>query len=160
MRGFLWVTVGALTVLILCRLPAVAATKETQGHALDARLLRKVTLQEKGVALSDFCAEMQAQTGVELSASRAVADEKVTVFVKDRPARDVMREVARLFGDFWSRSGSAGKYRYLLDQDLKSQLAEEELRNGDQHAALLALDAEMQKYRPYLDMNIEELKKL
>src|SRR5258708_6030406 len=122
MRGFRLVAVGALTILILSRLPVVAATKETQGRTLDARLLHKVTLQEKGVALSDFCAEMQAQTGVELSASRAVADEKATVFVKERPARDLMREVARLFGFFWVRSGQAGKYRYELDQDLRSQL--------------------------------------
>src|SRR5438876_3557933 len=104
--------------------PVAGAAPGAPKQEKDPRLLHKVTLQQKGVALSDFCAELQAQTGVELSASRAVADEKVTVFVKDRPARDVMREVARLFNDFWSRSGSEGKYRYMLDQDLKSQLAE------------------------------------
>jgi hypothetical protein len=153
----------SLTTLVLTAatgLPTGAAQPPTASRAQDARLLRKVTLHEKGVALSDFCAEVQAQTGVELSASRTVADEKVTVFVEERPARDVMREVARLFSDFWSRSGIEGKYRYMLEQDLKSQLEEEELRNRDQHAALLALDAEMERYRPYLDMGIDQLKKL
>jgi hypothetical protein len=70
-----------------------------------------------------------------------------------------MRAVARLFGFLWSRSGQEGAYRYELDQDLRSQLIEEEMRNRDQDAALLALDAEMQKYRPYLEMSFEELKK-
>jgi len=149
-----------LSLLLSGAVAAAGAAPGAPKQEKDARLLHKVTLREKGVALSDFCAELQEQTGVELSASRAVADEKVTVFVKERPARDVMREVARLFGYFWSRSGGEGKLRYILDQDLKSQLAEEELRNRDQHAALLALDAEMQKYRPYLDMSIDQLRKV
>ena len=86
---------------------------------------------------------MQEQTGVELRASRGVADEKVTVFVKEQRARDVIgRAVAHLFGYRWSRSGPEGEYRYTLEQDLKSQLAEEELGMANQNAALLALDAQ------------------
>jgi hypothetical protein len=139
--------------------PAVT-TRVKQTSVADARLFRKVTLRLKRVSLTDFCAQLQAQTGVELRASRAVADEKVTIFVKEQRARDLMRAVARLFGYFWSRSGAEGAYRYELDQDLKSQLAEEELRNRDANAALLALDAEMAKYRPYLEMSFEQFEKL
>jgi hypothetical protein len=142
-----------------CNLSAAAAPKPPTGTQVDPRLLHKVTLQEKGVSLTDFCAHLQVQAGVELRAARSVADEKVTVFVKEQRARDVMRAVARLFGYFWSRSGSEGEYRYTIEQDLKSQLAEEELRNRDLNAALLALDAQMQKYRPYLDMSFEQLAK-
>jgi hypothetical protein len=130
-----------------------------QAKVVDARLFRKVTLQLKGVSLADFCTQLQEQTGVDLRASRAVADEKVTVFVKEQRARDLMRAVARLFGDFWLRTGAEGAYQYELTQDLKSLLAEEELRNRDLDAALLALDAEMAKYRPYLDMSFEQLEK-
>jgi hypothetical protein len=130
-----------------------------QAKVVDARLFRKVTLQLKAVSLADFCTQLQEQTGVDLRASRAVADEKVTVFVKEQRARDLMRAVARLFGVFWLRTGAEGTYRYELSQDLKSQLAEEELRNRDLDAALLALDAEMAKYRPYLDMSFAQLEK-
>jgi hypothetical protein len=138
---------------------AAARQYEQQAKVVDTRLFRKITLQVKGMSLADFCAQMQEQTGVELRASRIVADEKVTVFVKDERARDVMRAVARLFGYLWTRSGEESAYRYKLDQDMRSQLFEEELRNHDQNAALLALDAEMQKYRPFLDVPYAELKK-
>src|SRR5207302_4213234 len=47
-------------------------------------------------------------------------------------------------------------YRYELVQDLRSQLLEEELRNRDRNAALLALDREIERYRPYLDLTPDE----
>jgi hypothetical protein len=130
---------------------------ERQAKVIDARLFRKVTVELKGAALSELCRELKAQTGVELRAARGVEDEKVTVFVKEQPARDVMRAVARLFGDLWARSGEEGSYRYELVQDLKSQLVEEELRNADLHAALIGLDQEMGIFRPFLDMSWDEL---
>jgi hypothetical protein len=137
----------------------VPAPLKRQGQQTDPRLSRKVTLSLKGASLADFCAQLQAQTGVEMRASRGVADEKVTVFVKEQPARPLMRAVARLFGYFWERRGEAGSLRYELNQDLKSRLVEEELRNRDLHAALLVLDEQMQQYRPYLDMSLDEMGK-
>ena len=55
-------------------------------------------------------------------------DEKATVLVGSLPARDIMREIARLFNAFWTRSGEEGAYEYLIRQDLKTQLAEETTR--------------------------------
>src|SRR5439155_14892143 len=138
---------------------AAARDYEQQTKIVDPRLFRHVTLQMKGSSLADFCAALQQQTGVELHAARGVADEKVTVYVKAERARDLMRAVARLFGFFWLRSGADGSFRYELDQDLKSRLMEEELRNQDMHAALLAVDEQMQRFRPYLDMSLEEMVK-
>jgi hypothetical protein len=80
---------------------------------------------------------------VEIVAARSVADENVTLFVHDRPARDLMREIARLFGYKWRRTGAEPAYRYELLQELKDQLAEEELRERDFHQAFLALDEKM-----------------
>src|SRR5205823_6687716 len=59
----------------------------------------------------------------------------------------------------WLRSGKEDKYQYELVQDLRSQLLEEELRNRDRNAALLAMDAQLQAYRPYVDVGFEELRK-
>src|SRR5437763_227629 len=50
-----------------------------------------------------------------------------------------------------------GEYRYELVQDLRSQLLEEELRNRDRNASLLALDREMNRYRPYLSLSWPEV---
>jgi hypothetical protein len=138
-----------------------AAVREynEQAKVIDSRLFRKVSLQMKGASLADLCAQLQEQTGVQLRASRAVADEKVTVLVKEQPARDVMRAVSRLFSYFWERSGGEGAYRYELDQDLRSQLVEEELRNRDANAALLAMDTQMAKLRPFQDLSFEQLEK-
>lgn len=133
---------------------------EQEAKIVDARLFRKVDLHLKGAALEEFCAEVKRQTGVDLRVRPGVGDEKATVFVKEQPARDVMRAVARLFGYFWARTGEEGKYRYELIQDLKTQLAEEELRNRDLHAAMLRLDTEMAAFRPYLEKSVLELEKL
>jgi hypothetical protein len=129
-----------------------------EAKVVDARLFRKVTLQLKGVSLDDLCVEMGKRAEVKMQASRGVQDEKVTVFVKDRPVRDVMREVARLFGYMWARAGEPGAYRYELMQDLRAQLAEEELRLQDLNAALLALDAEMATYHPFLGLTPAQLR--
>lgn len=131
---------------------------EEEVAVVDVRLFQKVKLQLKGVSLTDLCAELGKQAGVALRPSRGVQDEKVTVFVKATPARDVMREVARLFGYHWGRTGEAGAYKYELVQDLRSQLAEQEMRNRDQNAGFLALGEAMGVYRPYVNQTVPQLK--
>src|SRR5207244_3864825 len=110
----------------------------------------------KGTALSDLCEHLRAETGIQIAAGPSVADEKVTIFCEKRPLREVMRQLSRPFGYTWLRSGTPGQYRYELVQDLRSQLAEEELRNRDRNAALLALDRELDRYRKYLSLSPEE----
>lgn len=129
-----------------------------EAAVVDARLFQKLTLQLKGTSLEEFCAALERQTRVAIRASRGIQDEKVTVFVKDRPARELMREVSRLFGFMWIRSGEEGAYKYELVQDLRSQLAEQELRNRDLNAALLALDEKMGAYQPYLGLTPEQIR--
>ncbi len=138
---------------------AALASYEQQATAVDTRLVRKITLQQKGMAFSDLCALLTTQTGIQFKASRGVADDKVTLFCKDRPLRDILRQITHVFHFSWSRDGS-GKpddpYTYELVQDLKSQFTEEELRNRDRNAALLALDTAMNKYRKYLSLTPEQ----
>jgi hypothetical protein len=134
---------------------AVAAYKR-EAAVIDSRLFRKVTLALKGTALSDLCDHLRAETGIALVAGQSVADEKVTLFCKETPLRDVMRQLSRPFGYAWLRSGNAGEYKYELTQDLRSQLMEEELRNRDRNAALIALDREIERYRPFLNLSPDE----
>jgi len=136
----------------------VAAVEQYKREAaiIDARLAREVTVQFKGAALSDLCDRMRADSGIQLSAGPSVADEKVTLLCEKQPLREVMRELSRPFGYTWLRSGEPGKYRYELVQDLRSQLLEEELRNQDRIQALIALQREMDRYRPYLHLSPDE----
>src|SRR5262249_20119407 len=75
---------------------------------------------------------------------------------KKLPLRDVMRQLSRPFGYTWLRRGKAGEYQYELVQDLRSQLLEEELRNRDRNEALIALDREIARFRPYLGLTPDE----
>lgn len=131
----------------------VVAGYKREAAIVDARLFRKVTLAFKATALSDLCDRLRDDTGIHLVAGRSVADEKVTLFCKEMPLRDVMRQLSRSFGYPWLRSRRDDAYRYEIVQDLRSQLLEEELRNRDRNAALLALDRQMQRYRPYLGLS-------
>jgi RNA polymerase sigma-70 factor, ECF subfamily len=129
---------------------------QVEKDVVDDRLTRKVTLALKSTALADLCAYLASEPGIKIVAGASVADEKVTLFCKQMRLRDVMRQLSRPFGYTWIRSGKAGEYRYELVQDLKSQLLEEELRSRDRHEALLALEGEIERYRPYLDLSPDE----
>jgi RNA polymerase sigma factor (sigma-70 family) len=139
---------------------------EAEKEVVDSRLTQKVTCAFKGTALSDLCERLRSETKVHLVAGNSVADEKVTLFCEKLPLREVMRQLSRPFGYTWVRSGlpsppgggSGGGlgYRYELMQDLRSQLLEEELRNRDRNEALLALEKEIERYRPYLDLSPDE----
>jgi RNA polymerase sigma-70 factor, ECF subfamily len=158
---------------------AAAAATQKESEIIDDRLTRKVTLAVKATALSDLCEQLCSETGIQIIAGPSVADEKVTVFCEKLPLREVMRQLSRPFGYTWLRSrqglGVRGRglgegppdsnaqrptpnasYCYELVQDLRSQLLEEELRNRDRSAALLALNADIERYRPYLGLSPEE----
>jgi RNA polymerase sigma-70 factor (ECF subfamily) len=127
-----------------------------ENEVVDDRLTRKVSLAVKGMALADLCEQLRGETRLHLVAGNSVADEKVTLFCEKLPLREVMRQLSRPFGYTWLRSGTSGEYRYELVQDLKSQLLEEELRNRDRNAALIALDREMDRYRAYSSLSPDE----
>ncbi len=130
---------------------------DREAQIVDARLFRKVTLRLRHTPLTEFCRVLQQQTGVKFAASRTVGDENVTVFVKDMAARDVMRAVARLFDYKWGRSGEELAYRYEFRQDLRAQIAEEELRSRQVNQMLLALDEQVAAYLPYLNLSPEQI---
>src|SRR5690242_15829207 len=56
--------------------------RENQAPAgvVDARLQRKVSFELKAAPFADFCEQLAKQTGVEIVASRSVADENITLF--------------------------------------------------------------------------------
>jgi RNA polymerase sigma-70 factor, ECF subfamily len=129
---------------------------DAEKEVVDGRLTQKVTLAFKATALSDVCDRLHTETCVHLTAGASVADEKVTLFCQKTPLREVMRQLSRPFGYTWVRNTRKGEYRYELLQDLRSQLLEEELRNRDRRAALLVLEREMERYRPYRDLSPDE----
>jgi RNA polymerase sigma-70 factor, ECF subfamily len=132
------------------------ALTETEKEVVDGRLTQKVTLAIKATAFTDLCTHLATETGIRIAAGASVADEKVTIFCEKLPLREVMRQLSRPFGYTWLRSGQVGEYKYELVQDLRSQLLEEELRNRDRNAALLAFEREIERYRPFLSLSPDE----
>jgi hypothetical protein len=95
--------------------------------------------------LSDVVASISQQAGVNLTAGADVADEPAMLSVTNRPAREVMRQIAFLFNYSWKRTGRADPPRYELWQDARSRREEENLRHQDRQRCLDALEAEIIK---------------
>lgn len=133
------------------------AAYQREKEIIDARLERNVTISAKATPFSEICKRLQEQTGVEIRAGKNVADDKTTIFCRKRSLRDIMRQINRVFGFTWRRDGNSGAYEYELTQDLRSQLLEEQLRNRDRDEALLAVDQEVEKWRRYRNMSLEEI---
>ena len=125
---------------------------------MDARLAHKVTLAFKATPFRDVCQVLRERTGIDLKAGPSVADENVTLFCEECPLRDIMRQITHVFGFVWVRKGQEGAFTYELLQDVRSQIAEEEMRNRDRNAALISLTDRMEQYRPYLERTPEQLK--
>ncbi len=115
-------------------------TAETRGaHALaadagsetppgdlqrDRRLLAKVDLVEKDRPLRDLLPALGNRLGIRLKVSRTLADDKLTVLVKQHPARDLMQHLAEQVEGEWRPSGSG----YLLARSEAGRLRQERLR--------------------------------
>src|SRR5262249_34999450 len=93
---------------------AAAAAYQQEREIVDTRLVRKVTVAEKGVPFGELCRKLSGITGIALTANRRVSEDKITVFCRERPLRDVMRQISALFGFTWLRSGTEGAYEYEL----------------------------------------------
>ena len=125
-----------------------AESYKREAAIVDPRLSHEVTCAFKGTALSDLCEQLRADTGIQLTAGPSVADEKVTLFCEKLPlARGDAAALPAVRLHLAAQWQQGGEYRYELVQDLRTQLLEEELRNRDRNAALLALDREIERYR-------------
>jgi hypothetical protein len=111
----------------------------------DPRLEKPVTLRRRRSPLSAIVAELARQSDVAMQTSADVADEPALLFVTDQPAKEVMHQLATLFGFRWRRSTKAGVSTYELYQDLRSKQEEAALRNGPHAAALAALQRSLRE---------------
>lgn len=128
-----------------------------QKAVVDPRLTRKVTLNLKAASFTNLCKKLSELSSIAFAADKSVADDKVTVFCRNRPLRDIMRQLTRVFGFSWRRSDETGTYEYEVYQELRGRFQEEELRNRDREEALLALDKEMEKWRPFRHADLIDL---
>jgi hypothetical protein len=103
--------------------PLCAASGERQVAFFpdDTRLARRVTVSEPGTTVAAALASVSKATGVKLAAEGDAGERGVTLFVRERPAREVMVQLRALFEDAWRRAGTPGAFRYTLYRSAASR---------------------------------------
>src|SRR5689334_17678937 len=97
-----------VTLICFASLLGISRTGQLQD---DARLAKHLSIRHEIISLADLTEELHKQTGVTLYAKHRVADRKVTVVFKDRPASEAMERVADCMLASWQKEGSG----YQLD---------------------------------------------
>lgn len=95
-NGVLWL------LAIVC---ATGAWAQQTNPLADEQALRKaVTIQNKMILLPELLREVGKQTGVSLTCAREMANDKLTVFVKEKLAVELLGHVATIVAGEWRKT--------------------------------------------------------
>lgn len=112
--------------------------------AQDARMRQNVKVRASGLAVKDLLARLSQAAGVQLTADKLTAEDKVIAFSPARPLQATLADVAALFNDYWRReTTSDGKPRYLLTRNPRAIALEENLLNQSRHRLITQLEAQV-----------------
>lgn len=93
----------------------------------DARLAARLVLAEKDRPLGELLPRLGARLHVPLTAGREVADDKLTLLLRERSAAEALTLAARHLGFKWRRTGEG----YELRQDLAGRQREQTLLRNE-----------------------------
>ena len=145
-----WVAVW-LSVLLLARF----------CHAADdARLDKPVTLAVKGEALADIFPMIEKQTGVHLRVAHDIADQKATIFIDDKPLKEVMAGLKTVFRYTWSYTDFKGERSYSLSMPVKLRRERENWHEKAVDKAWHESEAEIKRLAEMPVKTREELDKM
>lgn len=146
-------TAVLVSVVLAVVAPSLFAA-EVDGRivALDGTpaLSKPITLTMRAAALKEVLAKIQELTGAQLRPSRDVAEDKATIRVKDRPAREVLGELAKCFDLCWSSKDQDGKPYLYLWMDRRSLQNMEQRTYEDYVAIFQQFDSQMQTTATYV----------
>jgi len=111
---------------------ALLAQGKEEGKP-DPRLDQKVSCQAKAEFLYKVLEDLTEKTGVVMECGKSVKDwqvreQKVNIFVKDYPLRDLQQVLADLLHFTWTSGAKDGERVYRIYQRLKAKKEEEKLR--------------------------------
>jgi hypothetical protein len=110
-----------MLVVVSCWLRATAQPAELSQDPL---LQRRITVWLKMEPLRDALRTIGKQTGVALRCQDAIADEKVAIFVRERPAHEILTQLA-----------GALRYAWRKDEDAYVLYVPDETRQAEEKAA-------------------------
>ena len=100
------------------------ATAQPADLSQDPLLQRRITVWLKMEPLRDALRTIGKQTGVALRCQDAIADEKVAIFVRERPAHEILTQLA-----------GALRYAWRKDEDAYVLYVPDETRQAEEKAA-------------------------
>lgn len=146
---------GLLCVAILmCALCASFAQPAKLNE--DALLQRRITMWLKMEPMRDALRQIGKQTGVALRCQDAIAEAKVAIFVEDRPAHEILTQLAKLFRYEWRKNDDGGYTLYAPDD---TRLQEEKIANLVREARRKAIQELIQAARAVRKMSLEQREK-
>src|SRR5579862_3334148 len=116
----------------------------------DARLKKSITLHEEIISLADLGAELNQMTGVPVFVRHRVADRKVTIVFKDRPAAEAMNRLATCMLMSWQRTTGNG---YELDFTGEAAAAEARTESLERERARSGLRDAVREIRRLSDLS-------
>jgi hypothetical protein len=121
--------------LCLCILLTGQSTLAQTTLTDDPRLQTRITVWLKMEPLRDVLRTVSKQTGVPLRCQDAIQHHKVSVFVEDRPAGEILTQLASLFRYAWRKDG--GEYVLYVPDETRQQ--EESVLRAAREARVRAL---------------------
>jgi hypothetical protein len=115
----------------------------------DDALHKPITVWQRLASLAEVLDGIRTQTGVPLRCQDALRETKLAVYVQNRPAREVLEQVASLFGWRWRRDEDGSYVLYLPDE---TRRALERALRDDRAATERALREVVQVAREWLRM--------
>lgn len=121
---------------------------------MQEELLRKpVTVRQKMILLPELLRDIGKQTEVNLTCTRDLSADKLTVFVEEKPASEVLTHIATLMMGEWRKTEEG----YSLSQKARAQKWEEELLAGDRENRLQKARKTVETYMAYSEKDYAEL---
>ena len=146
--GLIWRWVWVL-VVVSCWLQATAQPADLSQDSL---LQRRITVWLKMEPLRDALRTIGKQTGVALRCQDAIADEKVAIFVRERPAHEILTQLAGALRYAWRKDEDA----YVLYVPDETRQAEEKAARAIREQRAKTLREILQAAREFAAVPIEQ----
>lgn len=144
---WVWLCLG---LLLAGRVPAIGQA----SLASDARLQRPVSLWLKMTPLGDALKAIGRETGVSLTCSSTINQQKVAMFVRERPAHEVLTLLANTFRYEWRVREETNGYMLVVPDEVRRQ--EQSVSRALREARRAALQDLIEAARLYVPMTPEQ----
>src|SRR2546423_5161653 len=149
-----------LHTVLICSLigsGALRSSPDSRPFPDDPRMQQKLTIHAAGLPMREILADISARTGIKLTASAKVAEDKAVLFVRDRPLASTLDRLAKFFNFMWESEGKKGEYAYILTQSINQERAELEEMDRKAFRTAEQIVKEAKRCQPYMEMSAEEV---